>query len=241
MINFTGVDHEKLLFSLWTKQMGKHLNSVKVEREQFLEIICKKTGGWQVRGFSAPGEVFPMPTYPVPPRFEIYGVPLQVLGQLPPLLGMFPRSVSCAMRMLVAFSIKPQGSHPRLPRGSHFKHTTLCIVLRRAETMLHFLEQQLLVHHQPRVCILTNPGKSPDDERQGRERAAAPGFEAGLSSGTRFAFMGQVSAILPGLVWSYPVTTITKYFSIVLYIFISDFKFYYVCATYTIDIACVKT
>lgn len=221
--------------------MGKHLNSVKVEREQFLEIICKKTGGWQVRGFSAPGEVFPMPTYPVPPRFEIYGVPLQVLGQLPPLLGTFPRSVSCAMRMLVAFSIKPQGSHPRLPRGSHFKHTTLCIVLRRAETMLHFLEQQLLVHHQPRVCILTNPGKSPDDERQGRERAAALGFEAGLSSGTRFAFMGQVSAILPGLVWSYPVATIIKYFSIVLYIFISDFKFYYVCATYTIDIACVKT
>ncbi|EOB02685.1 hypothetical protein Anapl_11270 [Anas platyrhynchos] len=136
-----------------------------------------------------------MPTYPVPPRFEIYGVPLQVLGQLPPLLGTFPRSVSCAMRMLVAFSIKPQGSHPRLPRGSHFKHTTLCIVLRRAETMLHFLEQQLLVHHQPRVCILTNPGKSPDDERQGRERAAAPGFEAGLSSGIRFAFMAITTEI----------------------------------------------
>lgn len=130
--------------------MGKHLNSVKVECEQFLEIICKKTGGWQVRGFSAPGEVFPVPTYPVPPRFEIYWVPLQVLGQLPPLLGTFPRSVSCATRMLVAFSIKPQGSHPQLPRGSHFKHTTLCIVLRRAETMLHFLEQQLPVHHQPR-------------------------------------------------------------------------------------------
>lgn len=131
-------------------------------------------------------------------RFIVY--PLQVLGRLPSLLGMFLRSVSCATQMLVAFSIKPQGSHPQLPRGSHFKCTTLCIVLPRAETMLHFLEQQLLVHHQPRVCIFTNTGKSPDDERQGRERAAAPGFEAGLSSEIRFAFMGQISAILPGQV-----------------------------------------